>query len=108
MLVRIFAEDRIKAVLIVFCALAFPIAGAADGHRVASDGTVYALQINNHGARLNSSRDTLYLGRDCDASSPQYGRGSWGWANGGFVVQFIDRTRIGFPKMDPPIPECSP
>ncbi len=31
---------------------------------------------------------TIYLGRNCDASSKEYGKGRWSWANGGFWVKF--------------------
>lgn len=31
---------------------------------------------------------TIHLGRSCDASSKEYGKGQWSWANGGFWVKF--------------------
>ena len=44
-------------------------------------GTEYNVDKNRHGAVLKSKQATLYLGKDCDAFSPQYGKGSWKWAN---------------------------
>ena len=45
-----------------------------------------------------SPRVTIYLGVSCDAYSPQYGNGVWGWANGGTRVTFADGRVIGFPR----------
>jgi hypothetical protein len=60
--------------------------------------TSFAVAYNGSGAKLNSSRVTIYLGVRCDAHSPQYGNGSWGWANGGTRVNFADGRAIGFPR----------
>lgn len=57
---------------------------------------------NRHGAIVWRGAIRLYLGRDCDAWSQRYGRGRWGWANGGWLVVFPGR-RFGFPRQDPPI-----
>lgn len=62
-------------------------------------GVTYTAVINKHGAALKSKRDTIYLGLSCDANSPQYGIGSWGWANGGFLVIFKS-VSIGFPHQE--------
>jgi len=42
-------------------------------------------------------RETLYIGRQCDSYSKIYGKGSWHWANGGFVVDFSNKS-FYFPK----------
>ena len=34
------------------------------------------------------SIETLYVGRSCDSFSKKYGKGSWGWDNDGFRVEF--------------------
>jgi len=60
--------------------------------------TSFAVAYNGSGAKLTSSRVTIYLGVRCDAHSPQYGNGSWGWANGGTRVTFADGRAIGFPR----------
>ena len=62
---------------------------------------------NQHGAVLRRGNIILYLGRNCDARSPRYGVGRWGWANGGYLVIFPQR-RFGFPRQDPPFsaPDC--
>lgn len=56
-----------------------------------------------HEAGANSSvtreRETLYLGKSCDATSSVLGDGKWCWANGGFVAQF-DRSKMGFPRQE--------
>lgn len=58
------------------------------------DGTMrYSAEINDSGAILKSGDTTLYLGKDCDAYSPQFGQGSWGWANAGFRVVFPQKKQ---------------
>ena len=56
-----------------------------------------------HEAGANSSvtreRETLYLGKSCDATSSVLGNGKWCWANGGFVAEF-DRSKMGFPRQE--------
>jgi hypothetical protein len=65
--------------------------------------TTFVVTYNASGAKLQSPRVTLYLGVQCDAYSPQYGNGVWGWANGGTRVTFADGRAIGFPRqvLDP-------
>lgn len=41
----------------------------------------------------------LYLGKSCDAYSPVYGKGTWGWSNGGFMVTFKDE-HFGFGRQE--------
>lgn len=41
----------------------------------------------------------LYLGRSCDAYSKLYGKGTWSWANGGFIVEF-ENERFGFGRQE--------
>ena len=60
--------------------------------------TTFVVTYNTSGAKLQSPRVTVYLGVQCDAQSPQYGNGSWGWANGGTRVSFADGRAIGFPR----------
>lgn len=62
-------------------------------------GVTYTAVINKHGVTLKSKRDTIYLRLSCDANSPQYGTGSWGWANGGFLVIFKS-VSVGFPRQE--------
>ena len=65
----------------------------------AGDGVRYAASFNRHGATLRSRGVVLYLGRSCDAYSPQLGNGRWGQANGGFFVDIRGAT-IGFPRQE--------
>ena len=60
--------------------------------------TSFAVTYNSSGAKLTSPKVVIFLGHQCDAKSPQYGNGSWGWANGGTRVTFTDGRAIGFPR----------
>lgn len=44
------------------------------------DAGSWKMKINKHGVVLKSSNSTLYLGKDCDATSTRYGKGSWRWS----------------------------
>ncbi len=66
-----------------------------------SDGVTYSSSLNDDGAVLKSESAKLYLGKSCDAYSPQFGKGTWGWANGGVAVELNGR-RIGFPRQESP------
>jgi hypothetical protein len=79
-----------------------------------SGGDKFDLKYNAHGAVLTSQstkhfvetprgksgaetkvvsrKIKLYLGADCDAASNMHQNGTWGWANGGFSVEFPDVT----------------
>ena len=48
---------------------------------------------------VTDGRETLQLGRNCSATHPLFGEGSWCWANGGFQAEFRDH-RIGFPRQE--------
>jgi hypothetical protein len=60
--------------------------------------TSFAVTYNRSGAKLTAPGVVVFLGHLCDAQSPQYGNGSWGWANGGTRVTFTDGRAIGFPR----------
>ncbi|WP_417769571.1 hypothetical protein [Stappia sp.] len=47
--------------------------------------------------------ETIYLGKSCDASSEFFGTGTWGWANGGFIVDFPTGT-VRFPRQEIDVP----
>jgi len=87
---------------------------------LSSDGDEYTISYNKHGAvltsvnekhfmennasgRVSSKKLNLYLGKDCDAFSDVYGRGSWEWANGGFVIHFQNKS-FRFPRQEVDIP----
>jgi hypothetical protein len=72
------------------------------------DGTkTYDVSYNDHGAVLSTGRERIYLGRNCDAASKNYGGGSWGQANGGVLIKF-KQTDIAFARqsIDLPNVEC--
>lgn len=41
---------------------------------------------NKHGFILKSGNTILYLGKSCDAMSPQYGTGEWSWKDNEIIV----------------------
>lgn len=45
---------------------------------------------------------TIFLGPDCVATSTQFGRGKWGWANGGVMVDLEKKKNIGFARAESP------
>ncbi len=66
----------------------------------------YSVTKNKDGAVLRSQRATLYLGKDCDAYSPEYGQGRWGWANAGFAVSFpVKGKSFSFERQETPVEE---
>lgn len=90
---------------------------AAAQTSVHSDGHIFDLTCNASGYVLQSryplvrivgagierevveGRETVYLGKSCDAVHALYGNGTWCWANGGFVVEF-EAFRYGFPRQE--------
>lgn len=72
-----------------------------------SNGSSYAFHRSSGFAILESPSLRLILSNDCSALSSNDDKGTWSWANGGFIVEFPNK-RIGFPRQDAPIapPEC--
>lgn len=85
------------AALVSLTAIAAPL-HAYEG----SNGATYKATQNAHGAALKSVDETIYLGNNCDALSDKDERGTWAWANGGFVIEFPNR-RIGFARQEQPV-----
>ena len=48
-------------------------------------------------ARTVTRRETLYLGRSCDAFHRLFGVGKWCWTDQGFGAEFIEQS-IWFPE----------
>ena len=46
---------------------------------------------NQHGFILKSDDTTLYLGKSCDATSPQYGTGEWYWSDSEIIVSLSNK-----------------
>ena len=46
---------------------------------------------NEHGFILKSDNKTLYLGKSCDATSPQYGAGEWYWKGNKVIVSLSNK-----------------
>ncbi len=57
---------------------------------------LYHVQINEHGAILKSEEadELLFIGKDCDVSSPKHGKGKWKFSDAGILVQFQDRRFV--------------
>ena len=47
---------------------------------------------------LFKQKEIMHLGKGCDAISNVFGRGRWGWANGGVSVTFRNGKQISFPR----------
>lgn len=70
--------------------------------RTDKDGVEYECSENENGWVLRSGTTTLYLGKSCDAASPQLGGGIWRtFSELGFGVHF-DGKDLWFPKQAPP------
>lgn len=79
----------------------FGLAASSFAAYVDGSGIEYTMTKNEHGVILKSNKATLYLGKSCDAYSPQFGKGTWAWANGGVMVD-LKKNKIGFPRQDSP------
>lgn len=53
-----------------------------------SDATVTRQIGHGVGTDYWTGREKLFLGKQCDAMNQIFGKGTWGWANGGFFVTF--------------------
>lgn len=73
---------------------------------VTTKGTEFKTIINKHGAVLKSKSFTIYLGKDCDVSSPQFGEGTWKRDKGGFYLTFNEGKNITFKNQRAPTGEC--
>lgn len=89
----------------------------ADDARYIGDNHEWAVSCNQNGYVLKSvnpvsrvtgigaasdfvtSRETLTLGKSCDALHSVFGEGSWCFANGGFGAEFPDHG-IFFPRQE--------
>jgi len=61
-------------------------------------GTNFRVKYNKHGAILKSKSFTIYLGKDCDVSSPEFGTGTWRDGRElGFSIYFKNKE-IVFPR----------
>ena len=101
--------------LLLFC-----LPGTAFANFISSDGDAYEAEANASGVVLTSlypkfrfieagaasrvieGREKLYLGKACDAFAEPFGNGTWGWANGGFILTFDGGKRLAFPRQEPP------
>lgn len=72
-----------------------------DSFVITTNEVEYLVNYNSHGAVLTSvnSKEKVYLGNKCDASSKLYGKGVWSEKHGGFTVQF-GKKKIIFPSQE--------
>jgi len=98
-------------------ALAVAVTAYSAEAYVSSEGHWYDLSCNASGYVLSSrapvgrwfgqgasttvteDRETIYLGRSCDAVRTGWTGGTWCWANGGVSIGF-DQYGIGFPRQE--------
>ena len=69
----------------------------ASGYVLTSTSPVGRFFGTGAATEITTDREVLYLGRSCDTARQGWGEGRWCWANGGFNVEFPERT-IGFPR----------
>lgn len=91
-----FKIKLLTSALSIFCLVGSSLA------YVDSGGTEFSLTRTENGVLLKSKHVSIYLDRTCAASSAHYGKGVWGWANGGVLITF-EKRRIGFPRQDSPL-----
>jgi len=48
---------------------------------------------------INDKLQKIYLGKNCDSYSLEYGKGTWGQANGGIIIWFANKE-IAFPRQE--------
>ncbi|OSQ51354.1 hypothetical protein [Marivita geojedonensis] len=69
-----------------------------------ANGETFWVLLTDAGAQLTSDNgsEQFDMSADCSASSAKRGIGNWGWANGGFFVDF-NSASFSFPRMDAPV-----
>ena len=85
----------------------FTIERNKHGAILTSDGKKYRWTgdtgVNMHPVEIKNDKRlkkiTLYLGKSCDTYSKLYGKGTWSWANGGFIIEF-NNERFGFGRQE--------
>jgi hypothetical protein len=72
---------------------------------ISGDNVIFVWDITSQGVVFVVPQDTpedfFELLPDCTARNLALGTGTWGYANGGWLMQFADRS-IGFPRQEPP------
>ncbi len=71
----------------------------ANGYSLKSVNPVGRFIGHGAGTQIKSERETLALGRSCDAHVKAFGYGEWCWANGGFFATFPG-GKIEFPRQE--------
>lgn len=66
--------------------------------------TEFKVTYGSRAIRLEARNVTIDLRHGCDAQSPQFGHGTWGWANGGVRVAFANGEIVGFPRQELDLP----
>jgi hypothetical protein len=90
---------RSKSALFLLAAVLFLPFHAIAAQYIDSTGREYISKPVERGVLLKSQDLTIRLNRACRAFSQQYGKGTWAWANGGFVVSFAGNS-IAFPRQE--------
>lgn len=61
-----------------------------------------ATEVSKADATFKYRSGSIFLGPDCKATSTQYGKGTWAWANGGIMVNLEKKKDIGFARAESP------
>ncbi|WP_179380718.1 hypothetical protein [Jannaschia marina] len=81
----------------------YSTACTASGYVLTSDYPMVRFIRTDTGPQALEGRETLYLGKSCDAARDGFSAGTWCWANGGFSADFPELS-IGFPRQSPGCP----
>lgn len=103
--------------LVCICVWSLLLTPSVAAAYVSSEGHEYSSTCNESGMVLTSvnpvsrfieqgadshvisGKEKIYLGIRCDAYNKALGKGEWGWANGGFWIEFAS-GRVSFPRQE--------
>lgn len=76
-----------------------PVANNSSFDAVSMEGEHFKRTGLNRAIQLESPQNLITLDTECKATSPQNGEGGWTWDNGGFIVNFTNKSFV-FPKQE--------
>jgi hypothetical protein len=100
-----------KAIVVGLWVAATPALATDDITYATGDGQIYVLVMGDGEATLapeTDPADIYTLKPDCTAVHADYGTGTWGYANGGWLIDIGGATKVGFPRQEAPFdaPAC--
>lgn len=87
-------------ILLIFVTI---VAAQTEDTYATRDGMVFNAEYNKHGVVLSSQKSyngshiVIYVGKECDVYSREYGKGRWDWTNAGCCVFFNEGPSFIFP-----------